>query len=73
MDMAARTRNHQNQPIRARSEQRQRQVMLAARVNTEEERRIRAAAKAQQISVASLIRQAVLAAVEEPGAFGDHD
>ena len=72
MDMAARTQNHQNQPTRARSEQRQRQVMLAARVNSEEERRIRAAAKAQRISVASLIRQAVLAAVEQPAASGDH-
>jgi predicted HicB family RNase H-like nuclease len=39
--------------------------MLAARVNTEEERRIRQAAKAQNISVASLIRSAVLAAVEQ--------
>jgi hypothetical protein len=64
--MAAHTRNHHNQPTRTRSEHRQRQVMLAARVNTEEERRIRDAAKAQNVSVASLIRKAVLAAVEQP-------
>jgi len=50
---------------RPRSEQRQRRVMLAARVNPEEERRIREAAKAQRISVASLIRKAVLAAVDQ--------
>lgn len=66
MGMAGRTRNHHNQPTRARSEQRQRQVMLAARVNAEEEHRIRDAAKAQNVSVASLIRKAVLAAVEQP-------
>jgi predicted HicB family RNase H-like nuclease len=46
-----------------KSEQRQRQVMLAARVNPEEENRIRQAAQAQGISVASLIRSAVLSAV----------
>jgi hypothetical protein len=46
-----------------KSEQRQRQVMLAARVNAEEENRIRQAAQAQGISVASLIRTAVLRAV----------
>jgi uncharacterized protein (DUF1778 family) len=34
--------------------------MLAARVNADEERRIRQAAKAQGVSVASLIRDAVL-------------
>lgn len=65
MDMAAPIRNRHNQPTRTKSEQRQRQVMLAARVNSEEERRIREAAKARKISVASLIRTAVLAAVEE--------
>jgi len=65
MGMAAHTRNHHNQPMRTRSEQRQRQVMLAARVNAEEERRIREAARAQNVSVASLIRSAVLAAVEQ--------
>jgi hypothetical protein len=64
--MAAHTRNHHNQPAQTRSEQRQRQVMLAARVNADEERRIRDAAKAQNVSVASLIRKAVLAAVEQP-------
>jgi uncharacterized protein (DUF1778 family) len=52
---------------RPRSEQRQRRVMLAARVNPEEERRIREAAKARRISVASLIRNAVLAAVDRQG------
>ena len=62
--MAARTRNDRNQPARTRSEHRQRQVMLAARVNLEEERRIREAAKARNVSVASLIRSAVLAAVD---------
>jgi hypothetical protein len=51
---------------RPRSEQRQRQVMLALRVNPEEERCIREAAKAQRVSVASLIRKAVLAAAEQP-------
>jgi uncharacterized protein (DUF1778 family) len=68
MNMAAHARNHHNRPEKARSEQRQRQVMLAARVNSEEERRIREAAKARNISVASLIRNAVLAAVEQPQA-----
>jgi hypothetical protein len=68
MGMAGPTRNHRNRPERARSEQRQRQVMLAARVNSDEERRIREAAKAQNVSVASLIRNAVLAAVEQPQA-----
>lgn len=63
--MATHPQNHRNGPIRSRSEQRQRQVMLAARVNSDEERRIREAAKAQNISVASLIRSAVLAAVEQ--------
>jgi uncharacterized protein (DUF1778 family) len=38
--------------------------MLAARVNQEEERRIREAADTRGVSVASLIRNAVLAAVE---------
>jgi uncharacterized protein (DUF1778 family) len=56
---------HHNQATRQRSEQRQRQVMLAARVNPDEERRIRAAAKARGLSVASLIRNAVLAATEQ--------
>jgi uncharacterized protein (DUF1778 family) len=40
--------------------------MLAARVNSEEERRIRDAAKAQRISVAGFIRKAVLAAAGQP-------
>lgn len=53
-------------PDRPRSEHRQRQVMLALRVNPEEERRVREAAKAQRVSVASLIRKAVLAAAEKP-------
>ena len=66
-DMAARTRNHHNRPEKSRSEQRQRQVMLAARVNSDEERRIREAAKARNVSVASLIRNAVLAAVDGVG------
>jgi uncharacterized protein (DUF1778 family) len=39
--------------------------MLAARVNRDGERRIREAAKARNIPVASLIRSAVLAAVEQ--------
>jgi uncharacterized protein (DUF1778 family) len=39
--------------------------MLAARVNADEERRIRQAAKAQGVSVASLIRNSVLAAAEQ--------
>ena len=64
MGMASRTGNDHKQPIRVRSEQRQRRVMLAARVNSEEERRIREAAKARNVSVASLIRDAVLSAVE---------
>jgi predicted HicB family RNase H-like nuclease len=72
MGMSAHAQNHHNQPARARSEQRQRQVMLAARVNSEEERRIRAAAKAQRISVASLIRKAVLAAVDQTSSSEDH-
>jgi uncharacterized protein (DUF1778 family) len=42
------------------SEQRQRQRLLAARVNAEEERRIRRAADAEGVSVAAFIRQAVL-------------
>jgi hypothetical protein len=49
---------------RPKSETRQRQIMLAARVNADEERRIRQAAKAQGVSVASLIRSAVLAVTE---------
>lgn len=61
----------ENSPRRPRSEQRQRQVMLAARVNPEEERLIRAAARAQHTSVASLIRKAVLAAVEHSPPSGD--
>jgi uncharacterized protein (DUF1778 family) len=48
-----------------KSETRQRRVMLAARVNAEEERRIRQAARAQGISVASLIRRAALAATDQ--------
>lgn len=44
------TKRASDQPGRTRSEQRQRQVMLGARVNPEEERRIRDAAKAQRIS-----------------------
>jgi predicted HicB family RNase H-like nuclease len=52
-------------PKRPKSEQRQRQVMLAARVNPDEERQIREAAKARGISVASLIRSAVLGAVSQ--------
>jgi uncharacterized protein (DUF1778 family) len=43
------------------SEQRQRQHLLAARVNAEEESRIRRAANAQGVSVAAFIRAAVLA------------
>lgn len=65
MAMATDTRNHHNPPARPRSERRQRQVMLAARVNADEERRIRQAARAQNISVAHLIRKAVLAAAAE--------
>jgi hypothetical protein len=48
------------------SEKRQRHVMLTARVNPEEERRIREAARAKGMSVASLIRSAVLAAADGP-------
>jgi hypothetical protein len=40
--------------------------MLAARVNPEEARQIRQAADRHGISVASLIRSAVLAAAAEP-------
>jgi uncharacterized protein (DUF1778 family) len=39
--------------------------MLTARVNPDEERQIRQAADAKGISVASLIRSAVLAATEQ--------
>jgi uncharacterized protein (DUF1778 family) len=39
--------------------------MLTARVNPDEERRIREAARTQGISVASLIRSAVLAAADQ--------
>jgi uncharacterized protein (DUF1778 family) len=49
---------------RPKSEQRQRQVMVAARVNPDEERRIRQAADARGVSVASLIRSAVLATAD---------
>jgi uncharacterized protein (DUF1778 family) len=55
----------QKQRSRRGSEQRQRQVMLTARVNPDEERRIRQAADAKGVSVASLIRSAVLAAAEQ--------
>jgi len=44
------------------TEQRKRQVSLTARVNPDEERQIRQAADARGVSVASLIRSAVLAA-----------
>lgn len=54
-----------NRPKRPKSEQRQRRVMLAARVNPDEERRIRQAADAKGVSVASLMRSAVLAAVAQ--------
>jgi uncharacterized protein (DUF1778 family) len=47
------------------SEQRQRQVSLTARVNPDEERQIRQAAAERGISVASLIRSAVLAAADQ--------
>lgn len=67
MIMAAHARNNHNRLEKARSEQRQRQVMLAARVNSDEERRIREAARARNVSVASLIRNAVLAAVDGVG------
>ncbi len=56
------TPNDQKPRSRQGSEQRQRQVMLTARVNHDEERQIRQAAAAQGISVASLIRSTVLAA-----------
>jgi len=55
---------------RPKSETRQRQVMLAARVNPDEERRIRQAAEAQGVSVASLIRSTVLAAAKRPDDSG---
>lgn len=63
--MAACIEEHQSQTPRPRSERRQRQTMVAARVNSDEERRIREAARAQNISVARLIRNAVLAAVDQ--------
>ena len=59
------TPHDSERPRRPRSEQRQRQVMLTARVNPDEERQIRQAADAKGISVASLIRSAVLAATEQ--------
>lgn len=49
-----------NQARRSKSEQRQRQVMLAARVNVEEERQIRQAAARYGVSVATLMRDAAL-------------
>lgn len=58
------TLGEQKRRRRQGSEKRQRQVMLTARVNPDEERRIRQAAIAQGVSVASLIRSAVLAATE---------
>lgn len=63
--MSADTRNPHNPHVRPRSERRQRQIMLAARVNADEERRIREAAKARNVSVATLIRTAVLEAAEQ--------
>jgi uncharacterized protein (DUF1778 family) len=56
------TPSDSERPKRAKSEQRQRQVMLTARVNPDEERAIRQAAAERGISVAKLIRSAVLAA-----------
>jgi uncharacterized protein (DUF1778 family) len=58
----------QKRRTRQGSEQRQRQVSLTARVSPDEERQIRQAAEARGISVASLIRSAVLAMTEpSPG------
>ena len=54
-----------DQHKRPKSEQRKRQVMLAARVNPDEERRIRQAADRSGISVATLIRDAALRAAAE--------
>lgn len=51
---------------RPKSETRQRQVMLAARVNPDEERQIRDAAHRRGISVATLLREAALNAAEQP-------
>lgn len=52
-------------PRRPKSEQRQRQVMLAARVNPDEARQIREAADRHGVSVATLIRNAALSAAAE--------
>lgn len=63
-------KQHQH-PVRQRSENRRRHVMLAARVNAEEERQIREAARRQKISVATLLRTAALAAAADaPSAQG---
>lgn len=48
-----------------KSEQRRRHVMLAARVNPDEERQIRQAAHRHGVSVATLIRSAALRAASE--------
>jgi len=56
--MAPHDSEHHKRP---KSEQRQRRVMLAARVNADEERQIRQAADRRGISVATLIRDAALA------------
>jgi uncharacterized protein (DUF1778 family) len=55
--MAPDTRKH--------SEVRQRQVMLAIRVNADEEKRIRAAAKRRGMSVAALLRESALSAADQ--------
>jgi uncharacterized protein (DUF1778 family) len=59
---------------RKHSNVRQRQVMLAIRVNPDEEQRIREAARRRGISVARLLRESALAAAElESAREGDHD
>jgi uncharacterized protein (DUF1778 family) len=50
----------QERRSRRGSERRQRQVTLAARVTLDEEQQIREAARRRGVSVASLIRDAVL-------------
>jgi uncharacterized protein (DUF1778 family) len=62
MDMAIHDAKQHKRP---RSEQRRRNVMLAARVNPDEERLIRQAADRDGVSVATLIRNAALRAAVE--------
>jgi len=60
--MAPHDAEHRKRP---KSETRQRQVMLAARVNPDEEQQIREAADRHGVSVATLIRNAALSAAAE--------